>query len=383
MQILIAPNAFKHSLSAEQAASAIEKGFLQSKLDCQCELFPVGDGGDGTGELLIKRLEGKIVTTEVHGPLGKKINASFGLIDGDKTAVIEMANASGLSLLKKEELDPLHATSFGTGEQIKAALDRGVKKIIIGMGGSATIDGGTGILRALGLRFLNAKGEELKGGPVFLNELATIDPFSMDKRVKDTVIVVLCDVNNLLLGEKGAAAVFGPQKGASTGDVQILDKALTRFSDITFQQMEKEIATVKHGGTAGGAAAGLCAFLNAKLVNGIEYFLELTKFNGSLGKADLVITGEGSIDEQTLHGKAPFGVARAAKQKGKRVIAFAGKIPSTTNPALNKYFDELISINPEPVELETALAEAEKNLIRTAMEKGNLLATKNNKNNNG
>ncbi|TMI71606.1 MAG: glycerate kinase [Bacteroidetes bacterium] len=383
MQILIAPNAFKHSLSAEQAASAIEKGFLQSKLDCQCELFPVGDGGDGTGELLIKRLEGKIVTTEVHGPLGKKINASFGLIDGDKTAVIEMANASGLSLLKKEELDPLHATSFGTGEQIKAALDRGVKKIIIGMGGSATIDGGTGILRALGLRFLNAKGEELKGGPVFLNELATIDPFSMDKRVKDTVIVVLCDVNNLLLGEKGAAAVFGPQKGASTGDVQILDKALTRFSDITFQQMEKEIATVKHGGTAGGAAAGLCAFLNAKLVNGIEYFLELTKFNGSLGKADLVITGEGSIDEQTLHGKAPYGVARAAKQKGKRVIAFAGKIPSTTNPALNKYFDELISINPESVELETALAEAEKNLIRTATEKGNLLATKNNKNNNG
>jgi len=383
MQILIAPNAFKHSLSAEQAASAIEKGFLQSKLDCQCELFPVGDGGDGTGELLIKRLEGKIVTTEVHGPLGKKINASFGLIDGDKTAVIEMANASGLSLLKKEELDPLHATSFGTGEQIKAALDRGVKKIIIGMGGSATIDGGTGILRALGLRFLNAKGEELKGGPVFLNELATIDPFSMDKRVKDTVIVVLCDVNNLLLGEKGAAAVFGPQKGASTGDVQILDKALTRFSDITFQQMEKEIATVKHGGTAGGAAAGLCAFLNAKLVNAIEYFLELTKFNGSLGKADLVITGEGSIDEQTLHGKAPYGVARAAKQKGKRVIAFAGKIPSTTNPALNKYFDELISINPESVELETALAEAEKNLIRTATEKGNLLATKNNKNNNG
>jgi glycerate kinase len=383
MQILIAPNAFKHSLSAEQAASAIEKGFLQSKLDCQCELFPVGDGGDGTGELLIKRLEGKIVTTEVHGPLGKKINASFGLIDGDKTAVIEMANASGLSLLKKEELDPLHATSFGTGEQIKAALDRGVKKIIIGMGGSATIDGGTGILRALGLRFLNAKGEELKGGPVFLNELATIDPFSMDKRVKDTVIVVLCDVNNLLLGEKGAAAVFGPQKGASTGDVQILDKALTRFSDITFQQMEKEIAAVKHGGTAGGAAAGLYAFLNAKLVNGIEYFLELTKFNGSLGKADLVITGEGSIDEQTLHGKAPFGVARAAKQKGKRVIAFAGKIPSTTNPALNKYFDELISINPESVELETALAEAEKNLIRTATEKGNLLATKNNKNNNG
>src|SRR5436190_2036035 len=383
MQILIAPNAFKHSLSAEQAASAIEKGFLQSKLDCQCELFPVGDGGDGTGELLIKRLEGKIVTTEVHGPLEKKINASFGLIDGDKTAVIEMANASGLSLLKKEELDPLHATSFGTGEQIKAALDRGVKKIIIGMGGSATIDGGTGILRALGLRFLNAKGEELKGGPVFLNELATIDPFSMDKRVKDTVIVVLCDVNNLLLGEKGAAAVFGPQKGASTGDVQILDKALTRFSDITFQQMEKEIATVKHGGTAGGAAAGLCAFLNAKLVNGIEYFLELTKFNGSLGKADLVITGEGSIDEQTLHGKAPYGVARAAKQKGKRVIAFAGKIPSTTNPALNKYFDELISINPESVELETALAEAEKNLIRTATEKGNLLATKNNKNNNG
>jgi glycerate kinase len=383
MQILIAPNAFKHSLSAEEAALAIKKGFLQSKLDCQAELFPVGDGGDGTGELLIKRLNGKIVTTEVKDPLGKKINASFGLIDEGKTAVIEMANASGLRLLKKEDLDPLHASSSGTGEQIKAALDRGVKKIIIGMGGSATIDGGTGILRALGLCFLNVKGEELKDLPGSLNELATIDLSSMDKRIKDTEIIVLCDVNNLLLGEKGAAAVFGPQKGASTGDVQILNKALTRFSDITFQQTEKEIASVKHGGTAGGAAAGLYAFLNAKLVNGIEYFLQLTGFDKSLEKADLVVTGEGSIDEQTLHGKAPFGVARAAKQKGKRVMAFAGKISSTTDPNLKKYFDELISINSEPIELEKALAAAERNLIRSAMEAGNLLATKNNINTNG
>jgi glycerate kinase len=374
MHILIAPNAFKHSLSAEEAALAIEKGFMQSKLDCRCELFPVGDGGDGTGELLIKRLNGKIVTTEVNGPLGKKINAGFGLLDGDKTAVIEMANASGLRLIKKEELDPLHATSFGTGEQIKVALDRGVKKIIIGMGGSATSDGGTGILRALGLRFLNVKGEELKDLPVSLNELATIDLSSLDKRIKDTELVVLCDVNNLLLGEKGAAAVFGPQKGASTGDVQILNKALTRFSDITLQQMEKEIATVKHGGTAGGAAAGLYAFFNAKLVNGIEYFLQITGFDKSLEKADLVVTGEGSIDEQTLHGKAPFGVARAAKQKGKRVIAFAGKISSTTNSALDKYFDELISINQREVELEEALATAGQNLTNAVEQIGNLYA---------
>jgi glycerate kinase len=285
-----------------------------------------------------------------------------------------MANASGLRLIKKEELDPLHATSFGTGEQIKVALDRGVKKIIIGMGGSATSDGGTGILRALGLRFLNVKGEELKDLPVSLNELATIDLSSLDKRIKDTELVVLCDVNNLLLGEKGAAAVFGPQKGASTGDVQILNKALTRFSDITLQQMEKEIATVKHGGTAGGAAAGLYAFFNAKLVNGIEYFLQITGFDKSLEKADLVVTGEGSIDEQTLHGKAPFGVARAAKQKGKRVIAFAGKISSTTNSALDKYFDELISINQREVELEEALATAGQNLTNAVEQIGNLYA---------
>jgi glycerate kinase len=378
MRILIAPNAFKHSLSAEEAALAIEKGFMQSKLDCQCELFPVGDGGDGTGELLIKRLNGKIVTTEVQDPLRKRINAVFGLIDGDKTAVIEMANASGLRLLRKQELDPLHASSFGTGQQIKAALDRGVKKIIIGMGGSATIDGGTGILRALGLYFLNAKGEKLEDGPVSLNELATIDPFSLDKRIKDTEIIVLCDVNNLLLGEKGAAAIFGPQKGASGSDVQLLDKALTRFSDITLQQIEKEIATVKHGGTAGGAAAGLYAFMNAKLVNGIEYFLQLTDFDSSLEKADLVVTGEGSIDEQTLHGKAPFGVARAGKQKGKRVIAFAGKIPSTTDPALKNYFDELVSINQQQIDLEEALAKTKQNLIKAAEATGNLLATKNN-----
>ena len=223
MNILIAPNAFKHSLTAEEAALAIREGFLQSNLDCSCECFPVGDGGDGTGELILKKCTGQLRETIAHNALGKEINSSFGLIDNGKTAVIEMADASGIRLLKQEELNPLIATSFGTGEQMKAALDLGVNKIILGMGGSATVDGGTGILKALGIRFLNAHKEELKNLPGSLSELDSMDVSGLDPRISHCEIVVLCDVDNLMLGNNGAAAMFGPQKGASTADVKKLD----------------------------------------------------------------------------------------------------------------------------------------------------------------
>lgn len=374
MHILISPNAFKHSLNAEEAAAAIMEGLLSSKLNCTCECFPIGDGGDGTGELIIIKCGGKLVNAEVHDPLGRKINATFGLIDEGRTAVIEMADASGIRLLQPAELNPLRATSYGTGEQIKIALDKGARKIIIGMGGSATVDGGSGMLKALGVRFLDADGQELPNLPASLTELASVDVSSLNKRIKESEVIVLCDVDNLLLGEQGSAAVFGPQKGASPSDVKKLDLALSKLSEVALQHTGKDMSAVKYGGTAGGAAAGLYAFLDAHLANGIEHFLELTAFDKALEKTDLVITGEGSLDEQTLQGKGPFGVAVRAKLRGLPVVGLAGKVPLERNEKLQKYFDVLVPIGHQPLDLKTALACTSNNLIRTAGELGNLLA---------
>ena len=278
MQILIAPNAFKNSLSAADAATAIKEGLLKSDLDCNCICFAVGDGGDGTAELIIQHCKGAVFNTEVNDPLGRKINAEFGLIDNYKTAVIEMANASGLRLLQAKEYDPLHSSSFGTGELLKHALDKKVNKIVLCIGGSATVDGAAGILQALGIRFLNKYGDELNNLPERMNELETIDLSGLDKRILSCKLVVLCDVENVLLGKEGAANVFGPQKGAGLADIIKLEVALTRLRDIVLQQTGKDISTLKHGGAAGGVAASLSALLNAELVNGIENFLSLTGF---------------------------------------------------------------------------------------------------------
>ena len=296
------------------------------------------------------------------------------MIDAGKTAIIEMANASGLRLLSLAELNPLRALSFGTGEQMLSALDRGARRIVIGMGGSATVDGGVGILQALGCRFLDDSGRELSVLPEGLVRLARVDLLGLDRRVLDNEVVVLCDVDNLLLGEQGAAAVFGPQKGASAGVVLQLDAGLARLAEVVLLQTGKDITALTYGGTAGGAAAGLFAFLNARLVNGIDYFLELTGFDAALGSADLVITGEGSIDEQTLQGKGPFGVAMRAKGAGVPVIAVAGKVPLVKDMGLQKYFDVLLAVGNAPSELSTALRSAKDNMMRTAWEIGNLLA---------
>ena len=378
MHLLISPNAFKHSLNAEEAALAIQQGLMQSKLQCECECFPIGDGGDGTGELIIRKCGGEFVNAATHDALGRKINASFGLIDEGRTAVIEMANASGIRLLQPDELDPLHATSFGTGEQIKAALDKDAKKIIIGMGGSATVDGGCGILKALGVRFLNAAKQELQELPASLTELASIDVSGLDERILDCEVIVLCDVDNILLGDQGSATIFGPQKGASVDDVKKLDSALGKLAEVALQQTGNDMSAIKYGGTAGGAAAGLYAFLNAQLVNGIDHFLDLTGFDTALDKTDLVITGEGSIDEQTLQGKGPFGVAYRAKLKGVPVIGLAGKVPIVRNKNLQKYFNVLLPIAHQPSDLATALACTAGNLIRTSAELGNIFAMQKN-----
>ena len=374
MRILIAPNAFKNSLAAQDVAEAIKIGLEESKLQCTVDCFPVGDGGDGTAELILKYYNGNIVFVTVHDPLMREISSSFGLMEGEKTAVIEMANASGLKLLRLNELDPLHTTSFGTGELIKESLDRGVKKIIMCIGGSATVDGATGSMQALGFRFLDKDGRELINTPETLVNLETIDFLGVDERIMQCKIIVLCDVENVLLGKEGAAAVFGPQKGASPDDVKKLDSSLAKLGNVILKQTGKDVSTIKSGGAAGGMAAGLAALLNADLVNGIDYFLSLTNFDQALENVDLVITGEGSIDEQTLHGKGPYGVARRAKQKGIPVIGLAGKIPFERIGPLETYFDVLLSINNEETELSQALSQTRQNLKRTSKNIGDLLA---------
>jgi glycerate 2-kinase len=374
MHIVIAPNAFKNSLDADAVAKAIAQGLHASKLDCSITCFPVGDGGDGTGALIIQQQNGILINAEAHDALGRKINASFGLIDNNKTAVIELANASGIKLLQPHELNPLHATTYGTGELIKHALDKNVDKIILCIGGSATVDGGTGILQALGIRFLDEENNLLNDLPAGLQKLASIDTTGFDKRILNCELVILCDVENKLLGDDGAAKIFGPQKGAAANDVLQLDAALKKFANVTFEKTSINISTLKHGGAAGGVAAGLFAYCNAKLVNGIEYFLELTHFDEALRQADLVITGEGKIDEQTLQGKGPFGVAQKAKEKNIPVIGVAGSLPLQNNEALQQYFNVLVSINNDVADLNTAMQNTAQNLLRTGKIIGDLIA---------
>jgi glycerate kinase len=373
MHILIAPNAFKNSLNAQEVAIAIQKGLNLSSQHITSTCFPIADGGDGTAGLIIEKCNGKRVEVMVQDPLGRKISSSFGLVDEGKTAVIEMAEASGLKLLKNTELNPVKASSFGTGELMKAALDNGVTKIMIAMGGSATVDGGCGILSALGFTFLDVNDNILTAIPESLTAIHRIDNSNADQRLTGCEIVVLCDVDNSLLGPNGAAAVFGPQKGADAAAVNKLDHFLTRLTKIADQQFQKSMDTLKYGGTAGGAAAGLHVFLNATLTNGIDYFLNLTGFDAALKEADVLITGEGSIDLQTLQGKGPFGVASRAHTHNIPVIGLAGKIPAEPEAELIKYFNVLLAIGNEPADLPAALKNTEKNLIRTAASIGRLL----------
>lgn len=374
MHVLIAPNAFKHSLTANETADAIQEGLKRSGLNCTSECFPIADGGDGTGHLIVEKCGGIWHEYDVHDPLGRLIKAPLGIIDQGKTAVIEMADASGIRLLDPEERSPLKASSFGTGELIRFALDRQIQKIIIGIGGSATVDGGIGILSALGIKFLDTDGVELEPLPVNISRFRQIDQSGLDPRILNCQITVLCDVDNLLLGEQGSAAVFGPQKGASPADVKLLDKCLTNLSDVAFESTGIRMNKIIHGGAAGGIAAALFTFLNAELVNGGEHFLQLTGFEKSLKNADILITGEGSLDEQTLQGKGPFAVAKFAKENNKFVIGIAGRVPLHENAELDRYFDILMPIGNQPDNLKTAMKFTASNLIRTAIVIGKFLS---------
>lgn len=374
LQIVVAPNAFKHSLDASEAAEAIRMGLESSELACHVICHPIGDGGDGMCQLIHRQLNGRQVTCEVPDPIGRTINASYSLIRDGHTAVIEMADTSGIRLLSEQERRPMITSSRGTGEMLKHALDRGVKHIMLGMGGSATVDGGCGMLHALGVRFLNKSGDVLKPTPKELMAVEHIDLEHLDKRLQECEITIMCDVTNKLLGEEGAATVFGPQKGATPREVNELEVFLKKLSSVVFEETGKDMAAVVSGGAAGGASAGMFALADARLVKGIAFFLELTGFENTLSNADWVITGEGSMDEQTLGWKGPYGVAVRAKQKGIPVIGFAGKVPLKPSPGLLEVFDVLLAIGNEPAQLDQALQNTRLNLQRTAQAIGNLMA---------
>jgi glycerate 2-kinase len=347
----------------------IEKGLHRSGLQCTTKTFPVADGGDGTADLLIHHLKAKSIKVDVQDPLGKKIASNFGWSPENKTAVIELAAASGLRLLQPHAYDPLHATTFGTGELMLEAIKKGAEKILLCIGGSATVDGGTGILRAFGFRFTDAAGNEIIH-PALLKDIADYSLPDEKNLFKAVEIIILCDVLNPLLGINGAAAVFGPQKGATEKDIPILEAGLKNLNAIILKKNGKDIAAVKHGGAAGGVAAGLYGLLNARLVNGTDYFLTIAGFEKEIKKAALLITGEGSIDRQTLQGKAPFGVAKMANAFSIPVIGLAGNIQDKADKELNYYFDKLICINEPGVQLEIALKNTYANLERIAYKIG-------------
>ncbi|HLR37275.1 MAG TPA: glycerate kinase [Chitinophagaceae bacterium] len=373
-RIVVAPNAFKHALDAKSVAEAISEGFRRSNLTCQLLICPIGDGGDGTCRLIHDYKSGEKQKVAVHDALGRPIESNFSIIDEGETAVIEMADSVGLRQLDVSDYRPLGATSIGTGEVIKKALDSGVSKIILGMGGSATIDGGCGLLYALGMRFLNKNGESLYPIPQMLANVVTVAVDTIDDRLLSCELIILCDVENRLLGKNGAAAVFGAQKGAGLSDINSLEKFLEKWRNIGLEMTGKDMNSIIAGGTAGGAAAGMYVYADAQLVNGIDFYLDLIGFEALLADADLLITGEGSIDKQTLGGKGPFGVAQRAKNKSIPVIGFTGFSVEEDSPELTALFNEIVPISSADVSLELALKNTGENLIETAKKLGDRLA---------
>ncbi|QPA30918.1 glycerate kinase [Thermaerobacillus caldiproteolyticus] len=366
MKIVIAPDSFKESLSASQVANAIEKGFRDVFPEAEYVKIPMADGGEGTVQSLVDATGGTVIEKRVTGPLGEPVNAFLGVLGGGKTAVIEMAAASGLHLVPNEKRNPLLTTTRGTGELIRAALDMGVEHIIIGIGGSATNDGGAGMIQALGGRLLNRAGQEIAPGGGNLSQLVTIDLSQLDSRLKKVKIDVACDVDNPLTGPQGASAVFGPQKGATPEMVRQLDENLSHYADMIEQTLGKQVRHVPGAGAAGGLGAGLLAFLNAELKRGVEIVLAAVQFHERVKGASLVITGEGRIDSQTIYGKTPVGVAKAAKQYGIPVIGIAGSLSDDSDIVLQHGIDALYSMVPGIIPLTKALENAEPYLTKTA-----------------
>lgn len=366
MKIVIAPDSYKESLSALDVATAIERGFKEIFPDAEYVKLPVADGGEGTVEAMVAATHGRIVNVNVTGPLGEPVAGFYGISGDEQSAFIEMAAASGLELVPAAQRDPLITTSWGTGELIRHALDAGVKHIIIGLGGSATNDGGAGMVQALGATLLNAQGNALGHGGGELASLARIDVSKLDPRLKTCRIEVACDVTNPLTGAQGASAIFGPQKGATGETIALLDNALHHYARIIQRDLDVDVLTLAGGGAAGGMGAGLYAFCGAELRRGIEIVTDALHLAEHVADADLVITGEGRIDSQTVHGKVPVGVAKVAKGYNKPVIGIAGSLTADVGIVHEHGLDAVFSVIYSICSLDDALKNAGDNVRMTA-----------------
>jgi glycerate 2-kinase len=354
MKVVIAIDSFKGCCTTLEAANAVERGIRYYRDDIKTKILPIADGGEGTVETLVKSLNGKYIEVDVLNPIGKKIKSRYGILPGN-IAVIEMAAASGLTLISEEEYNPLISTTFGTGQLIRDALDKGCTTIFIGLGGSATNDGGVGMAQALGVSFKNKQNQEIGFGGGELKAIESINISKLDPRVENTEIVILSDVTNPLCGKNGAANVYGPQKGATPSMIQILDDNLKYFGSVINEQLSIDVMNLSGGGAAGGLGAGLVAFCQAKIHSGVEKIIEFIGLEEHLQDADLLITGEGRIDSQTINGKVALGVARKAKKYGVPVIAIVGSIGEGAEIVYNHGIDAIVDIISEPMTLENAL----------------------------
>ncbi|WP_286783947.1 glycerate kinase [Leclercia sp. UBA1284] len=366
MKIVIAPDSYKESLSALAVATAIEQGFCEIFPTAEYVKLPVADGGEGTVEAMVAATQGEIVHVRVTGPLGESVEGFYGRSGDKESAFIEMAAASGLELVAPSQRNPLKTTSWGTGELIRHALDAGVNHIIIGIGGSATNDGGAGMVQALGAKLLNAQGEPIGPGGEALENISRIDISGLDKRLVGCRIDVACDVTNPLTGKEGATAVFGPQKGATPEMIARLDKALEHYAQVIARDLDIDVLSLEGGGAAGGMGAALYAFCGAHLRQGIEIVTDALDLDRQVADADLVITGEGRIDSQTIHGKVPVGVAKIAKRYNKPVIGIAGSLTADVGVVHDHGLDAVFSVLYTICTLEEALENASENVRMTA-----------------
>lgn len=370
---VLAPDSFKESMTAKEVCVSMEAGLKEKFPEASYIHVPMADGGEGTMQSLVDATEGYIEEILVKDPLGREVTASYGVLGDGVTGVVEMASASGIHLVTPEERNPLVSSTYGTGQLIKACLDKGLTKIIVGIGGSATNDGGSGMARALGARFLDKEGQDLPLGGGYLDLLASIDTSTLDARLLNTRFMVACDVTNPLCGENGASAVFGPQKGATPNMVSQLDQALENYAKIIQEQLGIEVKDIPGAGAAGGLGAGLLAFTDATLKKGIEIVIQFTGLEEMIKKADYVFTGEGGMDFQTKFGKTPYGVAKVSQKYGKPVIGIAGNIGEGIEELYDEGFSSIFGIMPGVISLDKALKEGPSNVKRTCQNIARLL----------
>jgi glycerate kinase len=347
MRVVLAPDSFKECLPAAEVAAALARGWRRVDAQADLRLLPMADGGEGTTDALVSATHGQCIECTVHDPLGRPVQAAYGLLGDRETAVVEVAAASGLHRVPRELRDPARATSYGTGELIRAALDRGARRLIVGLGGSATNDGGAGIAQALGFRLLDDKGDELPRGGAALARLARIDASGAHPQLYACEITAACDVENPLCGPDGATAIYGPQKGVTPELLPLLDSALAHYATILARDLGADVAPVPGAGAAGGIGAGLMAFARAALRPGVALVAEACGLEEHICGADLVITGEGKLDAQSLSGKTPIGVARIAAKHGVRVVAVAGLVQLDADATERAGFQRVLSLTDE------------------------------------